>query len=158
MILNQLLQLVIDAAKGDRYRRDGFDVSEPLGVLVKMLVVEERTLDYVMCHAETKPPSDVHSTIRLFTSLLFKFADALKGTDRLEQFTLVGLLNVFWSISFQQNYASILIQDEELIKTINTFIEKDEEQEILEQYKQQSMEGVKEAVLGILHNLHLDIH
>ncbi|CAF1546264.1 unnamed protein product [Rotaria sp. Silwood1] len=91
IVLNQLLQIVIDAAKSDRYRRDGFHVSEPLGVLVKMFVVEERTFDYVLCHAETQPSSDMDSTIRLFASLLFKFADALKGTDRLEQFTLIAL-------------------------------------------------------------------
>ncbi|CAF4090625.1 unnamed protein product [Rotaria sordida] len=156
IVLNQLLQLVIDAAKGDRYRRDGFHVSEPLGVLVKMFVVEERTLDYVLCHAETQPPSDVHSTIRLFASLLFKFADALKGTDRLEQFTLIALLNIFWSISFQENYASELLQDQELIVTIQKFVENDQAEEILEQYKPRSMEGIKEAAHGILHNLNQD--
>ncbi|CAF3303428.1 unnamed protein product [Rotaria sp. Silwood2] len=156
IVLNQLLQLVIDAAKGDRYRRDGFHVSEPLGVLVKMFVVEERTLDYVLCHAETHPPSDIHSTIRLFASLLFKFADALKGTDRLEQFTLIALLNIFWSISFQEIYASELIQDQELIVTIQKLVENDQGEEILEQYKPRSMEGVKEAAHGILHNLNRD--
>ncbi|CAF5012335.1 unnamed protein product, partial [Rotaria sp. Silwood1] len=135
IVLNQLLQIVIDAAKSDRYRRDGFHVSEPLGVLVKMFVVEERTFDYVLCHAETQPSSDMDSTIRLFASLLFKFADALKGTDRLEQFTLIALLNIFWSISFQEIYASELIQDQELIITIQKFVENDQEEEILEQYK-----------------------
>ncbi|CAF3800289.1 unnamed protein product, partial [Rotaria sp. Silwood1] len=156
IVLNQLLQIVIDAAKSDRYRHDGFHVSEPLGVLVKMFVVEERTLDYVLCHAETQPSSDMHSTIRLFASLLFKFADVLKGTDRLEQFTLIALLNIFWSISFQEIYASELIQDQELIITIQKFVENDQEEEILEQYKPRSMEGVKEAAHGILHNLNRD--
>ncbi|CAF1586768.1 unnamed protein product [Rotaria sp. Silwood1] len=31
-VLDQLLQLVIDAAKSDRYRHDGFHISEPLGI------------------------------------------------------------------------------------------------------------------------------
>ncbi|CAF1675507.1 unnamed protein product [Rotaria magnacalcarata] len=156
IVLNQLLQLVINAAKGDRYRRDGFHVSEPLCVLVKMFVVEERTLDFILCHAETRPPLDTHSKIRVFASLLFKFADALNGTDLLEQFTLTALLNIFWSISFQQSYSAELIQDQEFIAAIRRFVEDDQENEVLEQYKPRSMEGVKEAAHGILHNLNLD--
>jgi hypothetical protein len=155
-VLNRLLQLVINAAKGDRYRRDGFHVSEPLGILVKMFVVEERTLDYVLCHAETEPPSDMVSTIQLFISLFFIFSDALKRTDRLEQFTLIAISNILWSISFQQNYAQELIQNKEFIEKIQTFTEDNNEQEILEQYKPRSMEGIKKAAQGILHNLNID--
>ncbi|CAF3678741.1 unnamed protein product [Rotaria sp. Silwood1] len=152
-VLDQLLQLVIDAAKSDRYRRDGFHISEPLGILVKMFVVDERTIDYVLCHAETQPPSDIHSTIHLFASLLFQFADVLKAADRVKQFTLLALLNIFWSISFQEDYLSELIQDQELIVAIQKFANNDQGEEILEQYKPRSMEGVKEAAHGILHNL-----
>jgi len=155
-VLNQLLQLVIRAARGDRYRHDGTHVSEPLGVLVKMFVVEERTLDYVVCHAETEPPSDMVSTIHLFVSVFFKFSDALKGTDRLEQFTLIAILNILWSISFQPNYAQELIKIQEFIMKIKTFTEDNNKQEILEQYKPRSMEGIQSAVHGILHNLNID--
>jgi len=155
-VLNQLLQLVIDATKGERYRHDGVHVSEPLGVLVKMFVVEERTLDYVLFHAETKPPSDMISTIKLFVSLLFIFSDALKGMDRLEQFTLIAILNILWSISFQLNYAQELIKNQEFIEKIKTFTEDNKEQEIIEQYKPRSMEGIKQAAHGILHNLNID--
>jgi hypothetical protein len=156
IVLNQLLQLVIRAAEGDQYRHDGVHVSEPLGVLVKMFVVEERTLDYVLCHAETKPPSDMVSTIQLFISLLFKFSNALKSTDRLEQFTLIAILNLLWSISFQPNYAQELLKNEECIEKIKTFTEDNNQQEILEQYKPRSMEGIKQATQGILHNLNID--
>ncbi|CAM4762838.1 unnamed protein product [Rotaria magnacalcarata] len=154
--LNQLLQLVIDAAKGDRFRRDGFHVSEPLGVLVKMFVVEERTLDYILCHAETDPPSDIVSTISLFISLFMAFENAFKGIDYLEQFTLIALLNVFWSISFQANYVQELANNEQLIKKIRSLLDDEKEQEILEQYKPRSMEGALQAARGILHNLNLD--
>lgn len=153
IVLNQLLQLVIHAAKGDRFRKDGFHVSEPLCVLVKLFVVEERTIDYTLCHAETQPPSDTHSTISLFASLLFKFSNALNGTDQLEQFTLTALLNIFWSISFQPNYTSELMQDQELLTTIQKFVDSDQGNEVLEQYKPRSMEGVRQAAHGILHNL-----
>ena len=155
-VLNQLLQLVMLAGKAERFRRNGFHVSEPLGVLVKLFVVEERTLDYVLCHAETEPASDMVSTIRLFLSLLMSFANALKGIDRLEQLTLIALVNIFWSISFQPTYSAELVQQEQFISTIRSFLEHENEQEILDQYKPRSMESVTQAVHGILHNLNLD--
>ncbi len=131
-VLNQLLQLVIDASRGNQYRSDGIHVSEPLCVLVKMFVVEERTLDYVLCHAETEPPSDMLSTIQLLISLFLAFSNAMKSTDRLEQFTLIAILNILWSISFQPNYAQDLIQNSKFIEQIKTFNEDNSEQEIFE--------------------------
>jgi len=157
-VLNQLLQLVIDASKGYQYRFDGIHVSTPLCVLVKMFVVEERTLDYVLCHAETEPPSDMVSTIQLFISLFLAFSNAMQSTDRLEQFTLIAILNILWSISFQPNYAQELIQNSKFIEQIKTFNEDNSEQEILEQYKPRSMEGIKQAAHGISHNLNIDIN
>jgi hypothetical protein len=157
-VLNQLLQLVIDASKGNQYRSDGIHISEPLCVLVKMFVVEERTLDYALCHAETEPPSDMVSTIQLFIALFLAFSNAMKSTDRLEQFTLIAISNILWSISFQPNYAQELIQNSKFIEQIKTFNEDNSEQEILEQYKPRSMEGIKQAAHGILHNLNIDIN
>jgi hypothetical protein len=156
ILLNRLLQLVKTAAKCVRYRYDGIHVSEPLGVLVKMFVVEERTLDYVLCHAETKPSSDTISTIQLFISLFFKFSDALKSADRLKQFTLIALLNILWSISFQPNYAQELIKNQEFIEKLKTYNENNNQQDIIEQYKPRSMEGIRQAIDGILHNLNID--
>ena len=156
IVLNQLLQLVIDAAKGDRYRFNGTHVSEPLAVLVKIFVVEERTLDYVLSHAETEPPSDASSTIQLFISLFTVFSNALKGNNRLEQFTLIALLNILWSISFQSNSAQELTKNEAFLTKVKCFAEENNERDILEQYKPRSMEGIQQAAHGILHNLNLD--
>ncbi|CAF1141541.1 unnamed protein product [Rotaria sp. Silwood1] len=156
-VLNQLLQLVMNAAKNARRRSNGFHISESLAVMAKMFVVEERTLDYILCNAETEPSSDTISTIRLFITLLIEFRNALKGTGRLEQFTLIALLNILWSISFQPNYAQELINHQELIVIIRNYTEDNNEEEILGQYKPRSMEGIKEAAHGILHNLKLDI-
>lgn len=155
-VLNQLLQLVINASKGDRYRSDGLHVSEPLGVLVKMFVVDERSLDYILSHAETKPPSDTISTIELFISLFFTFSDSLKSPDRLEQFTLIALFNILWSISFQRNYSSELIKNEQFLIQIKSFAQNDQKQDILEQYKPRAMEGIQQAANGILINLNID--
>ncbi|CAF4459752.1 unnamed protein product [Rotaria sp. Silwood2] len=156
-VLNRLLQLVIDCFKNNRFRHEGFHVSEPLVILVKMFVVDERTLEYVLCHAETKPPSDPHSTIHLFITLLFKFTNALDVTNQIRQYTLISLLNIIWSISFQPNYASELTQDEQLMSIIEKFADNDKGKVVLEDYKPRSMEGVKEAAHGILHNLNRDV-
>ena len=151
-LLNKLLQLVMNAFNRPRYRSDGFHISEPLGVLAKMFVVEERTLDYVLCHAETEPSSNAVSTIGLFIDILLKFSDALKGTDLLEQFTLLAILNICWSISFQPDYAETLAKNEQFMEFVQSFASVDG-QEILEQYKPRSMESVKKATQGILINL-----
>jgi hypothetical protein len=156
IVLNKLLQLVIDAAKGTRYRSDGFHVTEPIGILVKMFVVEERTVDYVLCHAETEPPHDMISTIDLFVSLLLKFSDASSGTNRPQQFTVVAVLNILWSISFTTNYAQELVKNQAFIDKINTIAVDLDGHEISEQYKPRSMEGIKQAAHEILLNLNID--
>ena len=157
-VLNQLLQLVINASQAERYRYNGLHVSEPLGVLVKMFVVEERTLDYVLSHAETKPSSDSISTIQLFLQLFFSFSEAFQSSDRLEQFTLIALLNILWSISFQRNYSTELIQNQSFLNQIKSFAQNDQKQDMIEQYKPRSMEGIEQAVNGILINLNADQH
>lgn len=157
-VLNQLLQLTIGAAKSSRYRCGGCHVSEPLAVVAKLFVVEERTIDYVLCHAETKPPSDISSTIRLFASLLVTFRSALDGNNPLKQFTLIAVLNILWSISFQAQYSQELItSNDELISIVKSLAESDDKKAI-DQYKPRSMEGVREAARGILLNLHVDIN
>ena len=75
--------------------------------------------------------------------MLLIFSNTLKGTDRLEQFTLIALLSILWSISFQSNYAQELTKNQEFITKIKLFTEDNNEQETLEQYKARSMEGIK---------------
>ncbi|CAF0859712.1 unnamed protein product [Adineta steineri] len=155
-VFNQLLQLIMDASKTDRYRSDGLHVSEPLCILVKMFVVEERSLDYILYHAETEPPSDISSTIDLFVTIFIDFSHALKSTDRLEQFTLIAVLNILWSISFQYNYQQELIKNEKFLDKLKIFIENNDLENMIEQYKPRSMEGIHQATQGILHNLNLN--
>jgi hypothetical protein len=80
----------------------------------------------------------------------------LKSADRLKQFTLIALLNILWSISFQPNYAQELIKNQEFIEKLKTYNENNNQQDIIEQYKPRSMEGIRQAIDGILHNLNID--
>lgn len=155
-ILDQLLQTTINASTAKQYRYNGFHVSEPLAVLVK-LFVDDTTIDYVMNRAETYPPSNPTSTIQLFSDLLIRFRVALTENNRLDQFTFIALFNILWSISFHNVYHDILEQNIELISTIKNVAQKNSNQIIVEQYVPRSMQNVKKAADGILFNLGLEI-
>ncbi|CAF0759265.1 unnamed protein product [Rotaria sordida] len=92
-ILDELLQITIHASTAEKYRYNGFHVSEPLAVLVK-LFIDDTTFDYVMNQAETNPPSNLTSTIKLFSDLLISFHVKLIEKNRLEQFTFIVLFNI----------------------------------------------------------------
>jgi hypothetical protein len=153
-ILNQLLQITMNASTAERYRYNGFHVSEPLAVLVK-LFVDDATFDYVMNQAETNPPSNPTSTIKLFSDLLIRFHVVLTEKHRLDQFTFIALFNILWSISFHDVYHDILKQNTELIETIKN-VAQNSNQIIIEQYVPRSMQSVKKAADGILFNLGLE--
>jgi hypothetical protein len=153
-ILNQLLQITMNASTAERYRYNGFHVSEPLAVLVK-LFVDDATFDYVMNQAETDPPSNPTSTIKLFSDLLIRFHVVLTEKHRLDQFTFIALFNILWSISFHDVYHDILKQNTELIETIKN-VAQNSNQIIIEQYVPRSMQSVKKAADGILFNLGLE--
>ncbi|CAF1449540.1 unnamed protein product [Rotaria sordida] len=68
-ILDELLQITIYASTAEKYRYNGFHVSEPLAVLVK-LFIDGTTFDYIMNQAQTNPSSNLTSTIKLFSNLL----------------------------------------------------------------------------------------
>jgi hypothetical protein len=157
-VLNQLLQLTIDAAENKDFRAElvSFHVSEPLAVLVKLFVVDERTLDYVLVHAETEPPHDMVLTIKLFADLLISFSDSITGKDPLDQFTCIALFNIIWSISFQSNYKEELKENTELMNTIKN-LANDDGSQVIDQYKPRAMQSVKKAADGILFNLSAQI-
>ncbi|CAF3900114.1 unnamed protein product [Rotaria sordida] len=92
-ILDELLQITIHASTAEKYRYNGFHVSEPLAVLVK-LFIDDTTFDYVMNQAETNLPSNLTSTIKLFSDLLISFHVKLIEKNRLEQFTFIVLFNI----------------------------------------------------------------
>jgi hypothetical protein len=154
-ILDQLLQITMAASTAERYRYNDFHVSEPLAVLVR-LFVDDATFDYVMNQAKTNPPSNLTSTIKLFSDLLIHFCAALTEKDRLEQFTVIALFNILWSISFHEECHEILKQNTELIDTIKD-VAKNDSQIIIEQYVPRSMQSVKKAADGILFNLGLEL-
>ncbi|CAF4364153.1 unnamed protein product [Rotaria sp. Silwood2] len=154
-ILNQLLQIIIDAAKSENYRDQdtkGFHVSEPLAVFTK-LFTDDHSLKYVLNDAETNPRLDVSSKINLFVDLFMKFRDAFEEKNQLEQFTCIALLNILWSISFQDQYETILQKNQNFLKAIRNLASNYNEN-VVDHYAPRSMESVKKAANGILDNLY----
>lgn len=154
-ILDQLLQTTINAADAERYRFNGFHVSEPLSVLVK-LFVDDTTIDYVMNHTELTPPIDSTSIIDLFAGLMMRLHETLNTKDRLDQFTFIALCNIIWSISFHERYHAALKEKIELINLIRR-LAYDRSLTMVEQYVPRSMLSIKKAADGILFNLGLEL-
>ena len=92
------------------------------------------------------------STISLFAKLFIEFRAACADKLQLEQFTSMALLNILWSISFQQRYKTKLQQNKELLKIIES-LAKDNSEMVVDQYIPRSMESIAKAANGILYNL-----
>ena len=101
--LDELLQVIINASTNEEFKCQAFHISEPLAVLVK-LFVDDATFDYIMNKAQTNPPSNSTSTIKLFSDLLVRFYDLQKEDHHFNRFTFIALFNILWSISFHEKY------------------------------------------------------
>jgi len=126
-------------------------VSAPLAVFAK-LFVDDRSLEYVINHAKTKPELTEASTIGLFVNLLIDFRDAFTGKDHLRQFTCTALLNILWSISFQNRYQAELRKNENFLMTIKS-LSLDKIESVVDKYVLRSMNNMAQAASGILDNL-----
>lgn len=152
--LNRLLQRIINASKQTKsWRERGYHMSEFLVVLVKLFVVEERILDYILCHAETKPQMNVAATIRLFCSILIAFSDALTRKNQRDQMTLTAIVNIIWSISFQTQHISELTTNNQDALDIIKELAETNKTNVIKQYRPRALEKVTVAAHGILHNI-----
>ncbi|UJR17652.1 hypothetical protein I4U23_004548 [Adineta vaga] len=157
VVLNRLLELTMEAATKKDFTCEGvrYHVSHLVAVLAKLFVVDERTVDYIMTHAETEPPSNTTSNIKLFADLLIAFSDLITSRDSLNQFACIALYNIVWSISFQSEYQEELKANKQLIDTIQRLAD-DERSQMCDQYKPRALQSIKKAADGILYNLHLE--
>lgn len=117
------------------------------------LFIDDRLLEYVLDHAETEAQSTVSSTINLFVKLLIEFRGISPDVDYLKQFTCTALLNILWSISFQDRYKPKLQENKDLIKIATSLAENTPEPISVDQYVPRSMEIMESAANGILYNI-----
>jgi hypothetical protein len=149
-ILDQLLQIVVDASKRSRtYMDGGWHISEPLIVLVK-LICYDRTLDYILQHAQVE--FSASSTAEFFMKILLKFHKDVSADDPLKLSTCTALCNILWSISLRPQYKQELKGDQEF-KTLIEKIATDKTAANSAQYVPKYIENIQKAADGILCNI-----
>jgi hypothetical protein len=147
--LDQLLQSVSNASKSEDYKDNGFHISEPLVVLVK-LFNDDRALDYILQHAQVE--LDASSTLEYFINLLLKFNSAVRSEiDLLKNLTCTALVNILWSVSFQERYQykRQLKNNQDLITLLQKFSDNDQINETTSKF----IESIQTAANGILLNI-----
>jgi hypothetical protein len=152
-ILNQLMQLSIDAGQSDNDKHGGFHVSEPIVVLTKLCVHDE-ILHYVLNESTVKN-MEAKTKIAFFCQLLMKFRGALASENDLDQLTLTALFNIIWSISFHDQYIDELKSDSKFLITVKS-LANDDGEALVEQYVPKHMSSISKAARGILWNLDED--
>ncbi|UJR31507.1 hypothetical protein I4U23_018996 [Adineta vaga] len=150
-LVNMLLQFSISAIKNERYRHDGFHVSEPLTVLVK-LFHNDQILHDILIKNETKPPSTLQSIIELFTSYLSKFYPKIHlDNDILDNYTCVLIFNLFWILSKYEQYRQAIRDCESLMELVKTAA--NDQQSFVDTFMPHTLKSIQDAVNEILRNL-----
>jgi hypothetical protein len=153
-VLDALLELVYNASVSSTYydvKFLNFHVSEPLAVFVK-LFNDDRTLDYVMEHSLV----DLHtsSSVEFFTNLLIEYHSRVSNDDPLKQTTCTALVNILWSISFQDKYKQKLkgadVKFKELIQNLS---KEPKEKTASDHYVPQHIENIQKAGESLLFNI-----
>lgn len=156
-ILDELLQITIDIAKNinpSPLSNPTFHISEPLIVLVRLFIHDE-SLHYVLTQAKTDPSSSFSSTIQLFIDLLIRFhpnKNLINNCENNNELTFVALLNIFWSISFHNQYHNELKSHQEFLSLIR-ILSQDNEKILFNKYIPRSLQSFKKSIDGILFNL-----
>ncbi|CAF0967863.1 unnamed protein product [Adineta ricciae] len=152
-ILDQLMQLAVDAGQSVQNKYRGFHVSEPIVVLTKLCIHDE-ILNYVLNESNVQR-MEAPTKIQFFCHLLVKFRAAVATDDDLDQLTLIALFNIIWSISFHDKYLSELKKNFQFLLTIKT-LAVDNTAGSVDQYVPNHMSSIPKAAQGILWNLDED--
>ena len=154
--LDQLLQTISIASKSEDYKGAGFHISEPLVVLVK-LFNDDRALDYILQHAQIE--LNASSTLDFLINLLISFHENVDhDKDPLKELTCIALVNILWSVSFQEHYQyrKQLKTNKNLIQLLKQFADGDQINEKITssiQYVPKYIESIQTAANGILLNI-----
>jgi hypothetical protein len=151
-VLDKLLEKVYNASVSSDHRADGeLHLSELLIVFVK-LFNDDRTLNYIMEHSKV----DLHapSTTEFFINQLLYYYFEISDQDPLKQATCTALVNILWSVSFQEKYKQQLkgagTKFKELIQNLTT---KTDQKVSPNQYVPRYIENIQKAATGLLFNI-----
>ncbi|CAF0869827.1 unnamed protein product [Rotaria sordida] len=149
-VLDQLMQLTVNAARKKNHKYGDFYISEPLVVFTKLFVHDD-IVHYCIKESQVKNMK-ISSKVAFFCDLMMQFRGALVNDDELDQLTLTALMNIIWSISFHHDYVDELKSNAKFLITIKSLANDDGEAWI-EQYVPKHMSSVKKAAARILWNL-----
>lgn len=150
-ILDRLLEMMYTASVATSHRSHECHVSEPLIVLVK-LFNNDRILDYIMEHSKTDLGTS--SNLDFFINLLIDYHDTVSDDDPLKEATCTALVNILWSISFQERYKQNLKSaSKEFKKLLEDMVHEPHEKTSPNQYIPQYIEKEQKAAEGLLFNI-----
>jgi hypothetical protein len=152
-VLDILLETVYYASIASDYRHldSGYHLSELLIVFVK-LFNDDRTLDYIMEHSQV----DLHAptTLDYFINLMTNYYSTVSNENRCKLLTCTALVNILWSISFQDRYKQKLKNSNTQFKQLIHYFSKETNQKIAShQYIPQYIENIQKAATGLLVNI-----
>jgi hypothetical protein len=150
-VVQMLVQLSIDAAKGERYRYQGSHVCEPLTVLVKLFYNDE-ILNNTLSNNETNSSLTIESIIELYAPIVSKcYPKKYLDNDLLETYTCIVILNLFWLISNHKKYHQIIRDHKQLMDIVNNAV--NDRQDYVDIFIPRTMKSIKQASNDILKNL-----
>jgi hypothetical protein len=152
-LLDVLLKGVYYASKSSNHvdPRSGYHLSELLVVFVK-LFNDDRTLDYIMEHSQV----DLHTptTVDFFINLMSNYYSTASNDHR-KQLTCTALVNILWSISFQNRYKQKLKNSNTQFQQLIQYFSKDtsNQNKASQHYIPQYIENIQKAATGLLVNI-----
>ncbi|CAF3980750.1 unnamed protein product [Rotaria sordida] len=159
IVLDDIFDTLVLSARAQDYRyQHRFHVSEPLVVLVKLFSYD-RTLDYIMQHAEVEQ-LETATTLEFLLDFFFKYYATVKYNDPLKLTTMTALCNIFWSVSLQPQYKQELYEDKKKFEEFKKLIQqiaygKDNKMIVTTptHYVPTYIENIRKAANGILCNI-----
>lgn len=149
-VIKCLLSKTISASESPKFRCEGFHISEPLIVLMK-LCVNDDIIHFILQKNET---------LIFFCTILGQFLIKVKHKRvgdidiDLDVLTIMALVNILWSISFHDRYKNELIKNFELIKTLEKFCATGLTDKVLaNSFIPYRMSSLTKAIQGIRENL-----
>ncbi len=158
LVLDTLLGMVYDASVSSDYRHHPslHHLSELLVVFAKAFN-DDRVLDYIMEHSQV----NLHTltTVEFFINLLINYHSNISDEDRHKQITCTALVNILWSVSFQDKYKQKLKNSKKQFKELIQYLAKETNEKIASnQYVPQYIENIQKAAIGLLVNIDELVH
>lgn len=156
-ILDKLLEKVYDASISPDHRAGNeLHLSELLIVFVK-LFNDDHALEYIM--EQSKVDLHTSSAIEFFINqLLYQYFE-ITDEEPLKQATCTALVNILWSVSFQEKYKQKLKDaDIRFKQLIENLTKQTNQKSSPNQYVPQYIENIQKAAAGLLYNIDELVH